>query len=214
MLSLSEDYIEHKLTAREREREREREAGARDGGKGHREDDRSRPRLGSNKRLDAPRHTHLGSNPEKFPSPKHDPQQIPLHPPEVVESPPDLAVLSPFLAESISLRYFLRHSQRHPHFAGRSGDQCDDVRRHRRVRDALGGGDPCWVGFGWTLYVDSRTLALTYCDSSSRIPSSHRWHRQCIKRDFSRIIKKMNKAMNRARELAILTPMKNSLLWR
>ncbi|CAL5365454.1 unnamed protein product [Camellia sinensis] len=74
--------------------EREKERAVRDGGKGHREDDRSRPRLGSNKRLDAPRHTHLGSNPEKFPSPKHDPQQIPLHPPEVVESPPDLAVLS------------------------------------------------------------------------------------------------------------------------
>ena len=78
----------------------------------------------------------------------------------MAQSPPDLAVLSPFLAQSLSLSHFLRHPQRNPHFARRSGDQCDDVRRHRRVRDAFGGRDPRWVGFVWYSPYRSWCLCL------------------------------------------------------
>lgn len=127
-------------------------------GKGHPEDDRSRPRLGRHKRTNAPRRTHLGPNPQILPSSRRNPPPVPLLPQEMAQPPPNLAVLRPFPPQPIGLRRFLRHPQRRAHLDSRSGDQRDDVRRHRRVRDGAGGGDPCWVGFVW--YIPYRSWCL------------------------------------------------------
>ena len=122
--------------------------------------------MGRHQRYNAPWRTHLGQEAQIFfYATKQTLFTSPAtarHLQELAQSPPDMAVLSPFLDKFIGVSDFLRHLKQHPHITGSSGDQCDDVCGHCSGGHALGRRDSSGVGFvGYFLYC-SGCLDLYY----------------------------------------------------